>query len=75
MNERITDDDLRAHYNADGCPKVKYRNYRRARDACTAIRRSPTNEHLHPYRCPVCQSWHIGHGVADTTYIKFRKRK
>lgn len=44
--------------------KVAFASPEDAARACREIRRR-TDDRLHPYRCPACRRWHVGHSETD----------
>ena len=51
------DDPRRSCYTEVGLPKVRYPTRARAK---LAIREQPLREGLQPYRCEVCDYFHLG---------------
>lgn len=41
------------------CTKVKFTSINRAKAAARLIKGH--GEHMHPYICPECHVWHLGH--------------
>ena len=60
MNAEHTDDGK----YCDVSGKVKYPGRGSARRAVLILNRvrKGGSERLHPYRCPDCHAWHVGHG-------------
>lgn len=55
--------NMRQHYRRDGKSKVRFDSLDKAKSACTRL--WDKNEDMSPYKCSLCDKYHIGHKNGD----------
>ena len=65
--------NMRQHYRCDGKSKVGFDSLDKAKSACTRL--WDMNEDMSPYKCSLCDKYHIGHknGNGHSTPYKIYK--
>lgn len=65
--------NMRQHYRCDGMSKVEFDSLDKAKSACTRL--WDKNEDMSPYKCSLCDKYHIGHknGNGHSTPYKIFK--
>lgn len=65
--------NMRQHYRRDGKSKVEFDSLNKTKSACARL--WDKNEDMSPYKCSICDKYHIGHknGNGHSTLYKIYK--